>query len=317
MHASGRSPADGTAVAPLTTARRRSRAGVAALLVGAALVLGACSGGSTGPTAAPTSGPTTAAGGVGAPAGRGPTTSSATGSKGAPPVTAPTTTSITTTTTTTVPATTTTTAPALAAEPAGPLQSGSTGTRTMALQVSLKAMGYDPGPPDGSFGLKSTLAVWAFQALHGLPSDGVVSPAVEKLILARPAQAMLRPALGPTHTEVDLTRQVLLVFRDGRPTLITHVSSGSQHPYCEGTNCGDAVTPVGRYRYQRRIAGWRTAPLGRLYNPVYFTGGIAVHGATSVPLHPASHGCVRIPMHIAEYFPGLVANGDPIEVFRS
>ena len=59
------------------------------------------------------------------------------------------------------------------------------------------------------------------------------------------------------------------------------------------------------------------APLGRLYNPVYFNGGIAVHGAGSVPNHPASHGCVRIPMHIAEYFPALVNTGDVIEVFRS
>ena len=47
----------------------------------------------------------------------------------------------------------------------------------------------------------------------------------------------------------------------------------------------------------------------------YFNGGIAVHGSGSVPATPASHGCVRIPMHIAERFPGLVANGESIEVF--
>ena len=44
------------------------------------------------------------------------------------------------------------------------------------------------------------------------------------------------------------------------------------------------------YRYGRRVEGWRDAPLGRLYNPVYFNGGIAVHGAGSVPDRPASHG---------------------------
>ncbi len=100
-----------------------------------------------------------------------------------------------------------------------------------------------------------------------------------------------------------------------------HISSGSEVPYCEdtdeGQNCGNAVTPTGVYQYQRRIEGWRKAPLGKLYNPVYFNGGIAVHGANSVPNHPASHGCVRISMSIAEYFPGLVNNGDTIEVFRS
>ncbi|MDP8987655.1 MAG: L,D-transpeptidase family protein, partial [Actinomycetota bacterium] len=55
--------------------------------------------------------------------------------------------------------------------------------------------------------------------------------------------------------------------------------------------------------------------LGKLYNPVYFTGsGIAIHGSTSVPTYPASHGCVRIPMHIAEYFPSLVQKGDAVYV---
>ena len=105
------------------------------------------------------------------------------------------------------------------------------------------------------------MAVWAYQSLHGLPTDAIITPELEAQILAKPPHRL--------------------------------------------------------YRYQRRIDGWRDAPLGRLYNPVYFNGGIAVHGAPSVPNRPASHGCVRIPMSVAEYFPGLVNNGDAIEVFRS
>ena len=31
-----------------------------------------------------------------------------------------------------------------------------------------------------------------------------------------------------------------------------------------------------------------------MLNPVYFNYGIAIHGAYKVPLHPASHGCIRI-----------------------
>src|SRR5699024_1645918 len=146
--------------------------------------------------------------------------------------------------------------------------------------------------------------------------DGIVSAEVEEAILAREPQAMLQPDAGPSHTEIDLTRQVLIVWRDGEPALISHVSSGSEVPYCEetseGRRCGNATTPLGSYRYERRIDGWRHAPLGGLYNPVYFVGGIAVHGANSVPNHPASHGCVRINMSIAEYFPTLVDDGDPV-----
>ena len=226
-------------------------------------------------------------------------------------------------TTTAAPTTTTTAPPDLTVlpEPPGSLQSGSKGTRTRAIQQALRDQHYDPGGVDGRFGGQVTLAVWAYQSLHGLAQDGVVTPALEAQILAKTPQGMLKPELGPTHTEVDLTRQVMVVWRDGAPTLITHVSTGSGVAYCEdtdtGKNCGDAITPTGVYKYQRRVDGWRVAPLGRLYKPVYFNGGIAVHGATSVPARPASHGCVRIPMPIAEYFPSLVNNGDTIQVFRS
>ncbi len=53
-----------------------------------------------------------------------------------------------------------------------------------------------------------------------------------------------------------------------------------------------------------------------MWNPVYFNYGIAVHGAINVPLAPASHGCVRIPMHIADDFQDLVANGDRVLVWN-
>lgn len=230
-----------------------------------------------------------------------------------------------TTTTTEAPTTTTTTAPAAPPEPEV-LAPGAEGPRTKAVQEALEGLGFDPGELDGKYGTKTTQAVWAFQALHGLPKDGLVSPALETQIAEAAPLTMLRPDLGPTHTEVDLDRQVLLVWGDGQLELVTHVSTGSGVAYCEqgsGPNatpgqeyCGSATTPEGDYRYTRRIEGERQAALGVLYNPVYFNGGIAVHGSPSVPDHPASHGCVRIPMHISAYFQSLVADGESIAVFR-
>jgi lipoprotein-anchoring transpeptidase ErfK/SrfK len=44
----------------------------------------------------------------------------------------------------------------------------------------------------------------------------------------------------------------------------------------------------------RQIDGWRDAPLGLLWRPKYFNGGIAVHGAHSIPPYAASHGCARL-----------------------
>lgn len=241
-----------------------------------------------------------------------------------PPTTAPpttTTTPVAPTTTAPPPTTAPPTAPPTTVPPppaieVGNLSSGSEGARTKALQEKLASLAFDPGAADGQFGLKTTMAVWALQGLLGSPQDGVVTPDLEKVILATGTIPMLRPDLGPTHTEVDLDKQVMLVWGDGKLELVTHVSSGSGVSYCQKGYCGDAVTPVGDYRYRRRIAGWRVAPLGRLHNPVYFNGGIAVHGAPSVPARPASHGCVRIPMHISTRFPSLVGNGEAIAVFR-
>jgi hypothetical protein len=44
-----------------------------------------------------------------------------------------------------------------------------------------------------------------------------------------------------------------------------------------------------------------------MYNPVFFIGGsYAIHGDTSVPNYPASHGCVRIPDDLAQVFHTMI-----------
>jgi hypothetical protein len=79
--------------------------------------------------------------------------------------------------------------------------------------------------------------------------------------------------------------------------------------------CGESVTPAGLFYFYNRRSGTRESKLGTMWNPVYFNGGVAVHGAAQVPIRPASHGCIRIPMFISEYFPDLVAYGDRIYIF--
>ncbi|MDQ1382228.1 MAG: hypothetical protein QOJ71_2947, partial [Actinomycetota bacterium] len=63
------------------------------------------------------------------------------------------------------------------------------------------------------------------------------------------------------------------------------------------------------------IKGWQKGKLGTMWNPYYFNGSDAVHGLDSVPNYPASHGCARIPMHIADYFYTLVHQGESVFVF--
>jgi hypothetical protein len=48
---------------------------------------------------------------------------------------------------------------------------------------------------------------------------------------------------------------------------------------------------------------------------VYFNYGIAIHGARNVPLQPASHGCIRIPLSISENLQDIVGMGDQVYVW--
>jgi lipoprotein-anchoring transpeptidase ErfK/SrfK len=49
---------------------------------------------------------------------------------------------------------------------------------------------------------------------------------------------------------------------------------------------------------------------------VFFIGTtFAIHGDIHVPRRPASHGCVRIPIHIAAFFHTLVPTpGTPVYI---
>ena len=196
----------------------------------------------------------------------------------------------------------TTTVPA----PPPPLRVGDSGPLVKTLQDKLRVAGYDPGPADEQFGPAVLNAVWAFQHVNGLTPDGDVGPlTLAALDNPRPPEPMLPD--GPAdRVEVSIDRKLLVLYKDNAPVLISHVSSGSLVPFCENGVCGDAVTPPGEYTVIHKIDGWEDGPLGRMFNSVYFRPAYAIHGSPSVPDVGASHGCVRIPMHIAEYFPSMV-----------
>jgi peptidoglycan hydrolase-like protein with peptidoglycan-binding domain len=196
---------------------------------------------------------------------------------------------------------------------------GVTGDDVSRLQQRLVELGFDPGPTDGLFGPTTQMAVWAYQklvlGLTGADVTGKVTPdlwaKLEQGLTIHP----LRPDATPTHVEVYLPSQTAVLFQDGKPRLITHISTGTGQEWCEEGYCSVAITPGGVYQFGRRVDGWDDSVLGQLYNPVYFNYGVAIHGAYNVPLYPASHSCVRIPMHIAKYFPSLVKRGDQVFVF--
>lgn len=234
-------------------------------------------------------------------------------------------------TTTTIPKTTTTTKPSLVqpavavlpAIPGGEMGPGASGDVVKAYQQRLVDIHFDPGAVDGKYGGAMAYAVQAVQKIIGAPRTGRIGPTEAVAIAGFQYPAPLAPDGEANRTEIDVTKQVLTLYENYQVKLITTTSTGSGVRYCYNTPrvnptqhiCEAANTPSGKFAFTRFVNGWDKSPLGQLYNPFYFNGGIAVHGYESVPTTPASHGCARIPMHIAEYFHTLVHVGEPVYVF--
>lgn len=226
--------------------------------------------------------------------------------------------------------------------PGDELKINSTGLAVVALQKRLKELGFDPGPADGYFGFGTRQAVWAFEKLVlKTPREQATGHVTNEMWQMMQDPIEIKPkrtkdqiyGQRPTHVEIYLPEQVLIVFTDDKPVLITHISSGSGETWCEIVTysidakgaplpeprtvdeCGESKTPGGEFSFYLRYEGNRQGPLGGMWNPVFFNYGIAVHGAEEVPLEPASHGCIRIPNFIADYFPTLVQNKDRVFVW--
>lgn len=209
--------------------------------------------------------------------------------------------------------------PPTSPQPPRTLRLGLAGADVKRLQIRLAALHYFPGTADGQFGQNTLEALWAFQAIQGLAVTGSAGPATRRALANPRTPGALVPAGGALRVEIDLSRQVLVLYQSGQVTLISHISSGGGYYYCAPDGgCGYAVTPTGDFRTTAYMPGWVTVPLGQMYNPVFFIGtSYAIHGSASVPLQPVSHGCVRIPMTVAEVFHKLVqVPGTPVYIRR-
>ena len=174
------------------------------------------------------------------------------------------------------------------------LKQGAKGTAVLALQQRLVALGYWNGKTDGKFGATTQQAVFALQKTAGISRDGVVGPKTQKA-LDQGVRPQARSKAGTGHLiEINLAKQLLMVVDNGQVTQVFNTSTGSNENYEHEGETYLADTPTGRFKVGRQIDGWRHGPLGPLWRPKYFNGGIAVHGAPSVPPYPASHGCARV-----------------------
>lgn len=173
---------------------------------------------------------------------------------------------------------------------------GDRGASVRALESRLTELRYAT-KRDGYFGSEDLEAVYAFQKVNALARTGRVDAALWRRLLA--AQTPLA-RFGGDHVEIDKTRQVLFVVRGGKVTLVVATSTGAT-----------GNTPLGVWHVYRKVGGFDWV----LYYPSYFLRGFAVHGYPDVPPYPASHGCARIPMWIAQTVYGQMADGSTVIVY--
>ncbi|MEW6734197.1 MAG: L,D-transpeptidase family protein [Acidobacteriota bacterium] len=171
----------------------------------------------------------------------------------------------------------------------------------------LSNLGYWTGPVDGKWDDGSRHALIAFQKVTGRKRTGKLT--TEELEAIQAAKPPLPYEGGDTHVEIDLHRQVLFIVNNGSVSHILPISTGNNKFFTEGGRTRRAHTPEGRFKVYAKINGWRKSPLGLLYYPCYIHKGIAIHGNPSVPAYPASHGCIRIPMHAAKQFSEMIPIG--------
>ncbi len=188
---------------------------------------------------------------------------------------------------------------------ATPVSYGSTGPEVRALLRRLRELRYHVPAETDVFGPEALDAVLAFQKAEGLTRDGAVAEeAWAALGSARPPKPRFEnPGL---HIEVDKTRQILMVVRGGKVESVVSVSTGAT-----------GNTPEGSFRILWKSPA-TTTWLGPaiLYRTMTFLGNeFAIHGFPSVPAYPASHGCVRVPMWVADWLYQRSPVGERIFVY--
>jgi peptidoglycan hydrolase-like protein with peptidoglycan-binding domain len=178
---------------------------------------------------------------------------------------------------------------------------GARGPVVRMLQAQLARRGYVVGRA-GLYDARTARAVLAFRKVTGMRRTIVASSVVFRRLARGGGRFRVRFPSHGKHVEADLSRQVIALIRDGRPERIYPVSSGSP------------ATPTVRGHFRVYMKAPGTNAKG-MYMSSYFIRGYAIHGYPSVPVFPASHGCVRVPMSEAVSIFRWLAGGDIVDVY--
>ena len=171
------------------------------------------------------------------------------------------------------------------------------------LQRELDQLGYySYAGVTGYYGMFTAGAVMTFQAQHGFPTNGIATPALQRL-LATDVRLHKRNALGEPYRIIvrESIPERLSLYRGTRLVLSSLCNTG----------IAGARTPLGSFPvYQKFVSQTMTGvnPNGTHYTDpgipwimYFYQGGFAVHGFIRAQYgFPQSVGCVELPPPVAK-----------------
>jgi len=183
------------------------------------------------------------------------------------------------------------------------LRRGARGPSVSVVQEHLRQLGYVTGRR-GVYDARTARAVLAFRKVTRMARTTSANRPMLGRLAAGHGRFSVRHKNHGRHLEADLSRQVIaLIGADGDVERIYPTSTGAP----------STPTITGRFRVYRKDPG--TNSLGMVHS-VYFIRGYAVHGYKSVPTHPASHGCLRVPVPDARSIYDWMRMGTRVDVYR-
>ena len=182
------------------------------------------------------------------------------------------------------------------------LGQGSSGDAVKIFNKLLADLGY-VNDENHSYNSATGRAVLAFRKVNGMARKESASAGIFKRLAKGKGGFKLKHPGAGKHVETDLSRQVMVLAKDGEVDEIYTISSGAPA----------TPTILGKYSFYRKEPGTNSHGM---VNSVYFIRGYATHGYASVPTYPASHGCLRNPIPDSLHIYNWIDIGDSIYVYR-
>lgn len=207
-----------------------------------------------------------------------------------------------------------------------------TASQVAEAQRILTKLGIPTGPVDGIWGAQTAQGTCTFRQIAGLPVSRrtITTTDLAKLRQYNAAYASLGHIRAPvrngrtTYLLATRTCQTMLYVRGGAYVRVMRISTGKP----------GYSTPVGNYLLGSTRPGWSCSTIypggcrnhnegvnaryltkgvlyskyGNMYNKRVITGAYLLHGSTSVPTYPASHGCLRVRVSDADWMYRTISN---------